>query len=273
MTDELADGVQPEEVEGQGAEGTSDSPYADYLNRIPEEVRGDVEPVFKDWDANVTKRFQEASEQRKSWEPYEQIGVNQYDPQFVEQAIGLAQLAQQDPQGFQQWFHSYAQQYGLEAAQQAVAQQQEPVDDLYTDPSQQLEQMLAQRLTPYEQQLQQITQRLQAQDYQQAQAQAEAYVEHQLKELEQKHGDEFDRELVEHFVSNFLDRPQEAVQLAFEQSKKFRNQIEKQVLQSKVDAPGPATSGGIPDTSPDSITTFKQAGEIALATLRNNRGA
>lgn len=271
MSDEFADDVQPE-VEGQGGESTEGgSPYSEYLERIPEDARGAAEEAFKAWDAKTTQRFQEASEHRKSWEPYEQVGVNQYDPAAVQWALQFFEAQQSNPQAVQQWFQAYAQEHGLAAAQEAAAQLEQQDEYGYADPQQQLEQLLAQRLSPYEQQLQQLQQHIAQQDYQQAQVQAEAFVEGQLKELEEKHGDEFDRKLVELFVTNHLDRPEQAVQLAFEQSKQFRNQIEKQVLQSKVNAPGPAESGGIADTNPEKITTFKQAAEIALATMRNQK--
>src|ERR1035437_4782758 len=69
--------VQP--PEGQGDQSNS-SPYAEYLDRLPEEVRGDVEPVFRDWDAQTTRKFQDAAKYRKQWEPLEQTGVSQRDP-------------------------------------------------------------------------------------------------------------------------------------------------------------------------------------------------
>jgi hypothetical protein len=47
----------------------------EYLDRLPEEMRGDVEPIFKEWDANVTKRFQEAAEFRKTMEPLSDLGL------------------------------------------------------------------------------------------------------------------------------------------------------------------------------------------------------
>lgn len=270
MTDELVDAVQPDD--GQGGRDTSETPYAEFLNRIPEEVRGDVEPVFKDWDANVTKRFQDASEYRKSWEPYEQAGVNKYDPAAVEWALQFYEAQQSNPQAIQEWFQAYAQQHGLEAAQQAAARLEQPsVDEFgYTDPAQQLEQMLAQRLTPFEQQLQQLTQTFQQQQEQQAIQAAQAQIEGQLQELADKHPGEFNREWVEKLLLNHIDtNPEQAVTLAWQDYQALRNQLEKSVFEKKANDPSPAEGGGLPDVNPEKITTFAQAKEIALQTLRN----
>lgn len=73
-------------------------PYADYLSRLPEGVRPLVEPMFKEWDAGVTKRFQELHSQYEPWTPI----VSEYDPEGVQQAIMLAQAIEADPQGVYQ---------------------------------------------------------------------------------------------------------------------------------------------------------------------------
>lgn len=101
------DGVQPE---GQGA--ASGSPYGEYLSRIPEEQRGVVEPVFKDWDANVTRRFQEASEFRRQWEPYGDLGLTEYDPGYLQQLLQLGQLFN-DQDSYKEWLQLQAQEAGL----------------------------------------------------------------------------------------------------------------------------------------------------------------
>lgn len=273
MADDFADVAQPE---GQGDAGTTDAPYSEYLNRIPEEVRGDVEPVFKDWDKSVTQRFQQASEYRKGWEPYEQVGVNRYDPAAVQWALQFFEAQQSNPQAIQEWFQQYAQEHGLEAAQQAAEQLQGQEDPYgYADPSQQqLEALLQQKLSPFEKQLQQMNERFQMQEEQQRIAEAQAFIDSQLKGLEEKHGDEFNRDWVEKFIGNHIEsNPEQAVELAWQDFQALRNQLEKATLQSKVDAPPPAETGGFPDTNPDEIKSWKRASEIALQTLRQQNRA
>lgn len=280
MADEIiADDVQPEAVEGQGGESAegSQAPYADYLSRIPEEVRGDVEPVFRDWDANVTKRFQEASEYRKGWEPYEQIGVNQHDPATVQWALQFAQAAQHDPQSIQQWFENYAQERGLTPAQAAQELEQQSFEEMggYGDPdAQRLEQLLQQQLQPLQQQLQQMTQWQAQQEYGARMAQATQYVNSQMEELKSKHPDEFDEKLVEKLLPQYIETdPVNAVQRAFEDSRAIRNQIEHGFVKSKTNQPDPALSGGPADLTPPPVKSLKEAEKLAIQQFRADRAA
>lgn len=82
-------------------------PWAEYLNRVPEGVRPLVEPIFKEWDGNVTRRFQEFHQQLEPWAPI----VEEYDPEAVQQAIMLAQAVEADPQGV---YNALAQSFGFE---------------------------------------------------------------------------------------------------------------------------------------------------------------
>src|SRR5438132_770700 len=82
-------------------------------------------------------RFQDAADFRKSWEPYEQAGVNQFSPEQVQWGLEFMQ-ALENPQAIQQWYEQYAQQNGLQAEQ---GQQPAPDEFAYDQPSQeQLEQ-------------------------------------------------------------------------------------------------------------------------------------
>lgn len=271
-----AEPVQPEE--GQGEPGQADAPYAEYLNRLPEEVRGDVEPIFREWDSNVTKRFQEHSEQAKAWQPYEQLGVNQLSPEDVQEALQFRQAVYENPQGIWDWAQQYAQQHGLTQQQAAeLAQQQGGLDEFgLQDPNQQFEQLLSQRLSPFEQQLEQLTSVLTDQQQQAAQQQAQQFIEGQLAELEKTHGEEFSREAVELFVPNFIESdPQHAVPRAFEAYQQMRNQIEKSALQGKVDAPGPAEGGGVADVTPPQYTSISdpEMKQAAIDFMRNSNRA
>lgn len=78
-----------------GTDNASNPMYADYLSRVPEGVRPIVEPVFKEWDAGVTKRFQELHSQ---YEPWSGI-VDEYEPEGVQQAIALMRAVEADPHG------------------------------------------------------------------------------------------------------------------------------------------------------------------------------
>jgi hypothetical protein len=70
------------------AEEPAASPWAEYLEPLPESVRPLVEPAFKEWDAQVTKRFQSL---HSEYEPYKQI-IDDYEPDALAQAVAAMQF-------------------------------------------------------------------------------------------------------------------------------------------------------------------------------------
>lgn len=273
MMDESTEGVQPDE--GQGAQA-SDSPYADYLNRLPEEVRGDVEPVFRDWDANVTKRFQEASEYRKQWEPYESTGVHQQTPEEIQWALQVAEAAKSNPQALREYLD---QTFGPVQAQQIeqAAQQDNLTFDQF-DPNAQLEQLLSSKLGPIEQQLQQFSQ-WQTQQQQEAEHnRIQSAIDTEIGKLKEEHADRLPEPVKEQF-EDIIERfgmkyatpgadPASVVSKAWADFEALQNQLERATLQAKADAPSAAESGGVADGSPDKIHNMKEAGVKALEILQ-----
>jgi uncharacterized protein YciW len=56
-----------QQVTQQVTESESQAPYANYLAELPETVRSLVEPTFKKWDGDVTRRFQELHSEYDPW--------------------------------------------------------------------------------------------------------------------------------------------------------------------------------------------------------------
>jgi hypothetical protein len=265
LTDPPVDDTQPE---GQGDVGESGNPvYAEYLDRIPEDAREVAEEAFRDWDTRTQQRFQEAADFRKQWEPLAQTGISDLS---AEEVAWLVQFrgALEDPQVMQQWWNGYAEQNGLAAA---PPEQQQTLDEYggYQDQAA-IEALVEQRLGPVVQALEQFNERFVQQDQQAAEAQAMQYIEGQLAELEQKHGADFNREMVELFTTRHIDAdPMNAVPKAWADWQKVRNGIEKAAMQPKLEAPPPAEGGGVPDTMPPKLDTFRDAEATAKEMLRN----
>lgn len=276
--DETTDVIQPEDA-GQGDGGTSDTPYAEYLDRIPEEVRGQVEPVFKDWDSNVTRRFQEAAEYRKQWEPYEQTGINQISPDEAQWLLQFREARDANPQAVKEWYEQYAEQNGLtqQEAKQLQDQTQQQADQYggWEDPTaQQLKQQLEQQLGPIQQRLEAFAQWQEQQEFHVREEEANRYIRSQLDELKEKHPDEFNEEMVERLSAQYIESdPRNAVPRGFADWQKIRNQIQKDTLQSKVNQPAAAESGGTADAVPEEFKTLADANKAALARLREARQA
>lgn len=271
------DAVQPDE--GQGDGGTGNPAYAEYLSRIPEEARGVAEEAFRDWDARTTQRFQEASEFRKSWEPYQETGVNRYDPEAVQWALSLMDVAQSDPEGFKRWYEEeYATEHGL---QTAPPQQQTPeyqtLDEFggYQD-TQAFKSELQSALAPIQNQLEGLTRFREQAEQQQAQAEAERYLQGQLSELKDKHPDAFKdtgpygaEQMVGRLQSQYIETdPLNAVPRAFADYQAIVGQIEKNALQPKLGSAPPALGGGAINGAPEEVKTLADAKERALAYMQ-----
>lgn len=253
FTDPNAEPVQPDP--GQGGESTGGgSPWADLLDRVPEDARGDFESRFRDWDSNYTRTSQEYSEHKKAWEPYEQAGVTQYPADQIPAAFNLLN----DPEQLKTW---YEQTYGPLTPEQQ--QQQAPEADPYgfQDPAQQqLEQLLEQKLGPVSQQLEQLGQWRQQFEQQQHVAQIQSQLDAEINALKEQHGanlpepvrENFE-DIIERFGGKYAeagDSPKQVVAKAWADWQNYANAIEKAVLQSKVDAPKPAEGGGVADVTP-----------------------
>lgn len=264
-----ADPVQPE---GQGGEGTSNAPYAEYLDRIPQELRDQVEPVFRDWDGQVTRRFQESSEQRKAWEPYEQVGVNQHDPQAVQWALQFMEASQQNPQAIQQWYEAYAKENGLQAAQPETPQQPQDLtlDEYGGYDANALKTLLEQQLSPIQQEIQAMAQYREQQEQAARDQEAQQFVSNQLDELKAKHPDDFKdssewgpEKMIDRFAARYIETdPYNAVPRAFADYQAFRNEIQKSSWQNAADRPAPAEGGGMPNAAPEKLS-FSEAGKAA----------
>ena len=280
-TEPNIDEVQPDPGQGD-VDVTGGQPYADYLTRVPEEVRGDVEPIFKDWNSNVNRRFEEHAEYKRSWEPYE--NVRQHQPEAVTEALQLYQAALNDPQAFQQWFEQYAAERGLTPKQAAAELEPEAMTFDQYDPNAQLQQLLDQKLSPLQSQMEQFISRqqeleqqatVQALSEQVGQEIAKLRAEH-AKDLPEKVQEQLE-DIIERFGMRYAGEPgatpEQVVRRAWADFESLSNQLQTGALQSKVDQPEPAVSGEVADGAPPQIRTLAEANKIALQQMRASRNA
>lgn len=92
ISDDSDQGQSPQDF---GTVGGGGNPmYAEYLENIPEDYRDEVEGAFKEWDANVTRRFQALGEELA---PYKEL-IENYDPRVLTAGINLLSKIAEDPQ-------------------------------------------------------------------------------------------------------------------------------------------------------------------------------
>lgn len=281
-TDPSVDPVQPDPGQG-GGDSAGDPPYADLLNRIPESVRGEVEPVLRDWDAQTTQRFQEASEFRRQWEPYQATGVNRYDPDSVEWALSFFEAQQTNPAAVKAWYDAYAQEHGLAAADAAVDAIQggnqvpaQTYDEFgVAADTQALEQALKAQIGPLQQQIESLTRFQQEAEAKQREAEAERYLASQVAELKDKHPDAFAdtgpygaEQMIGRLQEQYINTdPLNAVPRAFADYQAIVAQVERNALQGKVNQPPAALSGGAANGAVEAPKTLSEARERANAFL------
>lgn len=249
--------VQPtEQGQGQESSGLYD------LSSIPEQLRPAVEPAFKQWEANVTKKFQEHADYRKQWEPYEQLGLSNVQPENLQDLLAFNEMAQ-DPEQFDSWLKEMAQERNLlESGQQ---QQADPYADLYDEQGNELTPDAIKELI--QEQVQPLYQQAQAQQEQAAIQEATAMIQSELDALHEKHGD-FPDEVVCQLAMAY-DGP-EGISQAFQDYQNIIAQAERGVVENKLAEPSVPERGGTPDTAAPEIKTWEQAREAAIARLRQS---
>lgn len=72
-----------------------DKPYKNYLEQFPEALRGQVEPIFQQWDKDVNTRFEKL---HSDFEPYKQFVETGVDPDVISAGVDLLGQVNNDPQ-------------------------------------------------------------------------------------------------------------------------------------------------------------------------------
>lgn len=179
--------------------------YAPYLERIPESVRGVVEPVFKEWDAGVTQRFQQLHSQFGWAQPWQEI-AQQYDPDTVSQSLQVLQALSENPEGF---YKALGESYGY-GQQQVQQQQQQNQPNEFVEQGQQPQQQDDPRFAQLEQLVGSLAESIVSERQQQQEQQEEQELYAFLGQLKQEHG-EFDEDYVLTKIAAGVD-PIQAVQ-------------------------------------------------------------
>jgi hypothetical protein len=251
----------------QQAQGQS--PYAQYLNNLPETVRPMVEPIFKQWDTDTTQRFQGLQEQLSGYEPYQELFDN-YEAEGLSQAAQLVEMLN-DPQGAEQIFRQLAQVLGYDIEGGDQQQQQMNPQDPYNEPQQQFN--LAQ--DPAFQQLQQGLGTI-AQQIQQQQEQAQ--MQQELQSVESEFGDLMSQHFGEQEVPVEVEKMILTIAAqtgdlpgAFDMYKQSVGQQAQQLNRPGQTAPivGGGANGSMPSNNIDlAHATPEQRKALALAALR-----
>lgn len=237
------------------------------LDSVPQELRQHVEPILREMEGNVTRRFQQRADELRQWEPYQELGIHEVDPADLERLLQFADMAQ-DPDQFGNWWRTVGQQMGLSLDEGGGSGELDGfTDDELEDMSpEQIQELIAEQVA---EKISPIEAALQENAYAQAEQEAMADISDQLGALVDEHGDDLDTEAILQLAYAYVDEdPDGAIQRGFEDYQRLVNNAGADLFDRKVNQPKTPEGRGSTDHSPERITSFKDAKAAGLERLR-----
>ena len=253
---------------GDQPEGGGDASGGLYdLASVPEDLRPHVEPHLKAIEANITKKLQENAESLKRWEPYEELGIGDINPEALQQLLDFAEMTQDDAR-FKEWFTETGERMGL-------LNQEEPDDldlDLEDDLTpEKIEQLIAKAVS---ENIEPVKQSLQEREAKEAEQAATQEITETLSKLKAEHGDDIDTDAILQLAYAYADEdPDNAITRGFEDYQRLVGKGEAGLFAKKVSQPEAPEGPGRASNAPDKITSFDQAKAAALDRLRADQAA
>lgn len=234
-------------TEGAEAQESANGLYD--LNDVPEDVRDHVVPHLKAMEGGITKKFQEAAEYRKGWEPYEEMGLQDMQPEEIKQLLDFAQMAN-DPESFDQWLKAAAEERGLFNGNGAE-------DDLGLEEPDELspekiKELVAEQTKP-------IQDTLQQQQQAKAVAEAEQGIEDSLGQIRKDNPDlpeNAEDAIVQLAYAYAEEDGVDPIAKGFEDYQNLIGQGEKGLFKQKTQQPAPAEGAGAAAMGDEKITSF-----------------
>lgn len=233
-----------------GGEGDTDGLFD--LSSVPEDYRPYVEPHLKDIQRNVNQKFQDNANYRKQWEPYESLGINDYDPEDLQGLLQFAEIAN-NPETFKEWWNTVGQEnkYFDELGDGEEEYEEEGGMDVEALKST-FEEMLDAKLTPIANQTAQFEEAQRVQ-------QAEQHIDGEIAALKEQHG-EFDEQVV-YKLAMAYDGP-DAIQNGFKDYQGIIAGAERDTVNRGQGGITPEGAGAA-NTNGKPITSFSEASDLA----------
>jgi len=259
---------------GQG--GAADGGGLYDLDQFAPEIREQVEPAFKQFDANVTRKFQELNDRYKPWEPYAEMGLSEYDPEYVGQLLQLGETLQ-DEGSFKDWLGKIVDEHG-----EALGFSRAGDDGFGDDEGSYDEGLTAEQVKAIVQEQVQgavapLTQAQQQQQMERLQAEEVKRLDARLDELTSAAQMELDDEARD-IVFTLAARHEgqgDPVELGFKDYQAITGKAESGVLGAKARKPrAPEGAGGAPPSAPaERPTSFSEAKKMALERIAQSINA
>lgn len=246
-------GTQPNGSQGSGL-------HEQFVSSAPAHLQDAARELVPHWDQYVQRQFTDAADYRKGWEPYEQLGINELDPQELQELLEFRDIVQ-DEDKFAEWYQNVGELMNPDGVEG------DSEEDEYTDPA---VRQMQQQLSQMQQFMQQMAQDREQQQQQQVFQETAMQVRQELDDLKQNNPNLTEED--EDYICTLALKydTSDAIQRGFQDFQKLMGRAENGVFNQKTDpalrvAP---VSGGNNNTAVEPITSFEQAARAARERLR-----
>lgn len=266
-TEQIAPSIPGTQQQQTPPQNEGNPAWKELFDIMPSQLHPQIRPILDKWEQGTQQRFQQHAETIKQYEPYRDLIENNVPMEYIEQALSIAQLIDENPQGFMQQLQSIfggdqEQEYeqgpnGYDDQEGTFEQQQW---DLTQDPKfqelQQHQDLLANYIA------QQMTQEQEASE--------DAELDTMLDDLRERYGDYDERYVVTMAASGM--HPEDAVKQYMEMVNGIRSQPRADAGLPRIVSP----SNGMPSEQIDvanlSDGDRKRLVQNILAQASQNRG-
>lgn len=248
--------------EGQGTDQAAGGLYD--LTSVPEELRPHIEPHLKAIEGNVTRKFQDYSEQVKAWEPYASLGINEIDPEVLGELLEFAKMSQ-DQDAFAEWWKSVGEELKLFPSEDPEGSF---ADDELGDEGLTAERIAELVAEQVKAQVEPLQERFVEQDQQQAEQQTMAEIKAKLDEIKGEDEDVDGDAVLRLALAYAEEDPENCIDRGYEDYKRLVSKGEAGLFAEKNGQPPPVEGNGSADTSAPVIKTFEEAKAAGLERLK-----
>ena len=259
-------GVAPQQ--GNQPQQQGNPAWKELLDIMPSQLHPQMRPILDKWEQGTQQRFQQHAEQMKQYEPYQALIENNVPMDYIEQALSVAQLIDENPQGFMQQLQAIFggdQQQEYEQGQDGQQYDQEGTFD-----QQQWDLSQDPRFQELQQHQDLLAQHIASQMQQEQESQEDAELDTMLDQLREQYGDYDERYVITMAASGM--HPEEAVKAYHEMVNNIRSQPRADANLPRIVSP----SNGMPSEQIDvanlSDGDRKKLVQNILAQASQNRG-
>lgn len=232
---------------------------------LSDEQREALTGKVQEWNKGVQSEFQKRAESLKQWEPYQQIGVHEVEPDELADLLELREVLS-DQDRLKAWHKALGEQLGLNQQQQQQLEQQAPQGLTEEKMKEMFATMLDERLNPFQQKFQQQEE---SERVQQARQQIDTDI--QTIDPESKLTDE-QKNYVCQLALAYADPESGDTGIAkgFADYQKLIGATEQEMFNNKANQPNVPVKPGGPPTAQAPITTYTDAKAAALERIRQS---